>query len=616
MDFKSTYWHALDRESQNSMLIPPDQLGIPTPPMKDNLESLKSRIRLGAKNVELGFTGRGKGSMGQGQTTPGMYGLDERKAMKELAKINKVNLSVHAAMQVSGYAGLGKEGFDESARQSNINEIRRTIDFAGDTMDNGGAIVVHTGEFQRSAVDLPEAERKLFQFYPEEEKEANIYLVDKQTGKVIGGLKRNQVIRRPKRDAQGRVIVEYDPKTKLAGAEMEKWSYDMFVKQAEENKKLGDNLKDERETDPSFLMFKAQLEDKQDEAHGWATKYSHDYSTTKQEVEKLERLKRDMETNPEATVQKMMQIWELENRNEAIVDISKSLSKLSDLKHSMEYARGTATGKSAEVAQIQMQIDNAVPLAEYGKKRTHTSFAELAVDAMKTTKERGLTAPLFISPENVFAEQYGAHPDELKDIIIKSRDKFVELLTKEKVKQPSGDEIDNPHFDPKVSKKEAKKLSEDHIRATFDIGHAHTWKKHFKGDDKEYHKWIMGKVDDLNKANVIGHVHMSDNFGFEDEHTTLGQGTAPIKEFVKDMKRAGFKGTMIAEPAHNDYKALFGAWRELESPVYRVDHVTHTFADVENSYFGRTFSPSYTFGGYLPVGGEGEKLTWAAVPLE
>ena len=81
-------------------------IGVSTAPMKGQLESLKARVFAGANAVELGFSGAGKGSMGQGAPTPGSYGKDEREAMRELAKINEVKLSTHATFSTSGFACL------------------------------------------------------------------------------------------------------------------------------------------------------------------------------------------------------------------------------------------------------------------------------------------------------------------------------------------------------------------------------------------------------------------------------------------------------------------------------------------------------------------------------
>ena len=88
MKFDNDYWHSLDRRYIDKLNVNANTIGISTPPMRDQLESLKTRIFQGASQIELGFMGRGKGSMGQGAPTPEMYGNEEREAIRQLARIN------------------------------------------------------------------------------------------------------------------------------------------------------------------------------------------------------------------------------------------------------------------------------------------------------------------------------------------------------------------------------------------------------------------------------------------------------------------------------------------------------------------------------------------------
>ena len=187
------------------------------------------------------------------------------------------------------------------------------------------------------------------------------------------------------------------------------------------------------------------------------------------------------------------------------------------------------------------------------------------------------------------AEQYGAHPQELKKIILGSRDEMVKSLKRK-------------GMDEEKAKKEAAK----HIRATFDIGHVNTWWKYFDGSREEFKKWILKEVDDLNKHDVIGHLHIADNFGYEDEHTTPGQGTAPIKEFVEKMAKAGVTD-MVTEPAHQDFKVMLAGWSEFGSEIQLAGlsgmsqaGSADRWTNIQNSYFGRVSTSNFIFGGFAP----------------
>ena len=186
----SNYYHSMDREYFQQGEAP--AMGISAPPMEDQLAGLKLRIRQGVTSVELGFTGAGKGSMAGKQTTPEMYGREEREAMRELAKINKVQLSTHATLGVMGLAGLGEGGFNDERRAQTLYEIEKAIDFAADTA-GGGAVVVHTGEWIRPLVKADQN----FAAYPTEKDKGSIFLARKDTGQLFG-VNREMMVWEPK----------------------------------------------------------------------------------------------------------------------------------------------------------------------------------------------------------------------------------------------------------------------------------------------------------------------------------------------------------------------------------------------------------------------------------
>ena len=101
----------------------------------------------------------------------------------------------------------------------------------------------------------------------------------------------------------------------------------------------------------------------------------------------------------------------------------------------------------------------------------------------------------------------------------------------------------------------------------------------------------------------MGHVHVSDNFGWEDEHVTPGQGNAPIKEFIKEIKGKADKGEIdvIVEPAHQDYKAMLGGWKLFGSSIYGSQMGRRDgWLDVESGYFGRNAPPYFLYGDAAP----------------
>jgi sugar phosphate isomerase/epimerase len=48
-------------------------------------------------------------------------------------------------------------------------------------------------------------------------------------------------------------------------------------------------------------------------------------------------------------------------------------------------------------------------------------------------------------------------------------------------------------------------------------------------------------------ADRIGHLHVSDNFGKEDNHLPIGSGTVPFPKIAAALKKTGYDGTVTFE---------------------------------------------------------------------
>jgi len=199
---------------------------------------------------------------------------------------------------------------------------------------------------------------------------------------------------------------------------------------------------------------------------------------------------------------------------------------------------------------------------------------------------------------------YGAHPDELKNLVIKGRKAMQKQLM-----STYG-----------MNKEKAQTLSKKHIKATFDIGHANVWRKYFKSKegesldsrDKRFNKWLLGKTKELVDEGIVGHIHISDNFGFHDEHLAAGDGNAPIRDFVEQAKKAGLNEFIVESGSFNPLTSLPDTWMHFDSPVYGM-HVAgftnDTWTDPNSaprwnnfhrSYFGKTEGPRYLVGDMAP----------------
>jgi hypothetical protein len=185
-----------------------------------------------------------------------------------------------------------------------------------------------------------------------------------------------------------------------------------------------------------------------------------------------------------------------------------------------------------------------------------------------------------------------------------------------KIVQDSRKEMANRLMKTKgYSEDEANKKAETHIRATLDTGHLNNWRQHFKGSEKEFNKWYLEQVQKLVDKKVLGHIHLTDNWGYDDEHLTPGQGNTPIKDTVKMLENAGFKDFIAEVGSFNANTILPDTLAELGSPIYAAGRrmIPRSWGQMRHGHFGYAAPPNYIVGAYSP---SNEFKLWSEVPLE
>lgn len=572
----------MDREPEN-WDISAREIGFTTIPNKDQLDELKAKIRLGASKVELGFMGAGK-SRGEAPS-PEMYGKDERQAIKELARINDIELTTHASFQIEPISGLGKQGFDDSSRKNSVDEIKRAIDFAADVTE-GGPVVAHLGEFQRPIYKAEEGKFTAYEYakvdddgkqiydkngepvMESEEEQAIVSLVNTEDGSLIN-LKKNMEFDLPEYDLdeQGKIKIEENlPVLKDGGEEV----VNKFTWNKLKERLKGDTGKDATDEDVAKFVYKNQIEEQISNIH------------YRLGVEK-NQMERNLQIREQASDDKKIEIdREIERSKRAIASEIGQINKMERMKNKFS------------------SIEN------YGTKKTAQSLAELGMYALKKEEQQKLDKPLYVAPENIFPESYGGHPDEMKKLVIAGRNRMKQMLINQEGK----------------NEKDAYKIAEQHIRATFDLGHAYTWKRYFKGDPndpKAFDKWFMKKIDELNKDEIIGHVHMTDNFGYHDEHLPPGQGSVPFKKAIEKLKEKDVD--FIVEGGRENEKVWLESLKQFGRPIYGLSRPNKwdPWDVIENSYMGRTAPPYFMVGQTSQQFGERvskDFSSWAGVPFE
>ena len=631
VQFNTSYFNTLDKPRPKEASI--GEFGT-SAKMGDILDALKGEINVGAKHVELGFTGKEKGSLSQMNTTPEMFDKLKREEVRQLAKINGVTLSTHATLAISGVSGITEQGFSDKARTGNLMELKRTIDFAADTA-RGGAIVVHTNEFQREVKDK--------QFIMGSKKDETIFIADKESGKLYGFKKEDKLsIPEWKTDKKGNYIdIDGKPIDKFNDYskrvlkqninEKQQWEeidYEGFAKKVKEWNTA--HPKEKPLVPEKEFFFLQHLQKIQAESPRGMQYLQSASEAQKQYLKMTEDAKAFKELEKGKKYDDKFLLKMLSNEySEGLIQKYKDekLTPSRILEKEAERIKGEASfymegyiGFERQKMEIEKIYERADTIENVGVQKSAETLAEAAIYAYDIGKQKKIEKPMFIAPENMMAEWgYGSHPQELKNLIIKSREEMAEMLIKRNIVK---------------DKKEAEKIAKEHIKATFDIGHANTWAKYFNAENanlsaderkKKFDVWLLEQVKDLSKAGVLGHIHLSDNFGYYDEHLSPGMGNAPMEKFMEIIRKdPNYEGKVIVEwgsqpSVEQRSEAMLGAWAKLaSSPIYRIEGRGPKWTDIENSgYFGRMSSPANIIGNYgSSMGKDWALWSYSEAPIE
>lgn len=674
------------------------------------INTTQGAIRMGAGSIEL-QTGMGGGAEAVGAEA---YGKDARETLREIARANEVTLtSVHSPTQVGNLSGLGQQGFSDEQRHMSMEEVKKAIRFAAETTQ-GGAVVVHTGEYQRPIFDAPwNKEGKwanAFVGYDEEPEKSTKYLVDQRTGKIMQEIRRNQIVYRPewntskdnynyiadKRDEQRGIAQEGDTiyiskgdYTDYEGKKLDMedrvpvwdaekkefkvkpYDWQEFEKEAKRmNEAKGYKQGDIKYITPEEAALRAQLQSRISIAKGWKLNYGgsldEEMKGLKQlntQIEFYKKIEKDVPKEEQWKLQKEAQSFlgrflrpDLLPPSEQKLPSELIQEGLDNLRQQIDSHKEMVVGQEQDIKEQTYMMENVVSVNKYAKKQSMKSYAEAGIFAMRETQNNPYAnRDIFVAPENIFPEMgYGAHPEELKDLVQSARKAMVTHLTEKFVDDPSGhiltkDELEkqkseyglkqreheirlvpNPNY-MGIEKEKATALAKRHIKATLDTQHMGMWWKHFKPNPGEteqkrrvrFNQWYMDEVKELQKADIIGNIHLVDSMGGGHHHLPMGQGELPLIDALTYLKKKGYTGSINSE-AHGEMqmgadRILVETWKALGSPIYSFGapgaglSAPQTWGDVHRSYFGQQYPPYFIFGAYAP---SNEFQLWSQVPME
>ncbi|MFW6013811.1 MAG: TIM barrel protein [Nanoarchaeota archaeon] len=505
------------------------------------IQTSQNAIKLGTGKIEL-QVGQGGGGEPVGAEN---YGQDARQALRELSMANQVEFtSVHAPTNIGNLSGFNpQQGFSEQQRAESIEEIKKAIKFAGD-VTNGGAVVVHTGEYWRDMSEMRWNEKPTtitgkdkdravkdsqgrtheFLTYPDEYKDQSHYLVDSRSGKLIQDVKKNMIVHEPEFktaydpkegkeryvDKDGNFIEHYEAFEKGVPEVGEDGRFKTKELKWEDFRKMANDYnekeKPDRKKTPAEMFIQTKLNSQIKQSEGLELYHSKGYKENQKLLEDVNKRKEEIEKiqDKDMTEEEKIALLEslfgqsafgqlgldqrtikdgLRNGDSPSDIIKKNIEN--DINNRLSEVSALSTSYATSAKEAKMNRDTIEPMSEYAKRKSLESYADLGIEAMEESRQKKTEKPIFVAPENIFPEMgYGSHPEELIELVHTARDKMVERLTNKYIEEKDHNgKVVEQRINPNyrgLSKAEAKKEAKEHIKATLDTQHLGMWWKHFQ----------------------------------------------------------------------------------------------------------------------------------------
>lgn len=375
---------------------------------------------------------------------------------------------------------------------------------------------------------------------------------------------------------------------------------------------------------PEEAYIISTLETNAANSRGWAHYYGGEFNEYVEKMEKLVKAK-ELYKQIEASVDPEEK-WKLKQQAQALAGLIPEEGKMpteiiqdniDHIRRQINYSKESSASQWAQSEEQQETIRYVESAETYALREAKDAYAQAGIQAMLRSmhleKKGQLKKPIFISMENLYPETYGGHPEELIPLV-KGAQETMQKTLQEKYH---------------LSAEEAKKKAQDHIGATFDTGHFNMWRKYWRGDpdknieqnEEAFNKWFLGQVESLAKSGIVKHLHIVDNYGYQDEHLAPGQGNTPIKKAIEIFKKHGYKGELIVEAGadystdSSGFQTLTKAWKYFGQPVYGTPGGVspRSWSQVQYGYLGQNEPPYFMFTPYAPT----EDWTlWTGAPLE
>ncbi len=493
------------------------QLAVTTDPRTANIiKEVNDKLNTGVKNVELTLI-----QTQLMQSVPKQYFEEARR----VAKLGGAEVSVHGPLVEP--SGIGQRGFSEEDRQAVERQIVDALTRVQPLNPDGNTLVTF-----HSALSIPP---------PTTMKEGGKevikqqVIVERETGRPVEMLKAEE------KYYPGEGKKKIDIYEQINEYNQTMWNHkiteSLYYKDHADRILEGsyDNIKTFYKRIETGEINRDKLTDDQ--------KIVHNKAVEAQQY--LERVDRD-----------------LKNLFNTAYKIGTEEEKIKLAKFSQQYKEDLGKADKYELEKKSAALQNLLTnlrviqpklfdtLDTFALEKTAKTFGDSAFEAYK---KFGNKAPI-IAIENPPADQSAfSRAEDLKKVIEKAREDFVEKAMKEKG----------------MDRSSASKAAEKLIGATWDVGHINLIRK-FGYDEADVVK-ETGII-----APFVKHVHLSDNFGIEHAELPMGMGNVPFEEMMKKLGKTGEKVTKVIE-AGNWFSSQLGTqvpFREsligMGSPIYSM----------------------------------------------
>ena len=501
-------------------------LGIATDPRTANvIKDVSTKLASGAKHIELSLV------------SPQIFDSVPKEQLKEVnrqAKLLNVDVSVHGPIVEP--TGITQQGFNEINREASERVIADAIQRSHDVNPNGNVPVVF-----HSSAQIPGTEWKEIPWTEKgiKGKAKQLIAVNKESGQMIP-------LREELKFYPGKEFKEkgkpYSPEENLDMANRTEW--DNKISQLFFNKERADEILQQNEKPIEYLMDYIEEQRKKGKKPMLTETQEQVYAKFQDAANYI----KDVDMHARGIFSRAYEFGD-ENQRKILKQINETYKE--DLE---KYGKNSIAGQSRAMHKLLASLQSPeltprmyVPIEEFAVDKSSQTFGNAAFNAFNKFKDANKTPMIVI--ENPPAGGGLSTGEDLKNLVIKSREQFVKKAVKEK----------------HMSESEAKRIAEKLIGATWDVGHINMLRK--QGFEEKH---IIEETEKI--APFVKHVHLSDNFGMEHTELPMGMGNVPMKEIMKKLGQKGFEAKKIIEAGnwwqHFQTNPFLPTIENFGSPIY------------------------------------------------